>query len=54
MINLIGCASVRRATRTIFFVPARWHLDLRFFSRTLRRLIAVELKIGRFRAEYEG
>lgn len=31
-----------------------FYLDLLFFSRTLRRLIAVELKIGRFKAAYEG
>lgn len=31
-----------------------FHLDLLFFSRPLRRLVAVELKIGRFDARHEG
>lgn len=31
-----------------------FYLDLLFFSRPLRRLVAVELKIGRFDARYEG
>lgn len=31
-----------------------FHLDLLFFSRPLRRLIAVELKIGKFRPAFEG
>ena len=31
-----------------------FYLDLLFFSRPLRRLIAVELKIGKFKAAYEG
>lgn len=31
-----------------------FHLDLLFFSRPLRRLVAVELKIGKFKAAYEG
>ena len=30
------------------------YLDLLFFNRELRRLVAVELKIGRFRAEHKG
>jgi len=30
------------------------YLDLLFFARPLRRLIAVELKLGRFKAAYEG
>jgi predicted nuclease of restriction endonuclease-like (RecB) superfamily len=29
-------------------------LDLLFYSRPLRRLIAVELKIGKFRPSYKG
>ena len=29
-------------------------LDLLFFHRTLRRLVAIELKIGRFRPQYMG
>ncbi|MDR1512414.1 MAG: PDDEXK nuclease domain-containing protein [Propionibacteriaceae bacterium] len=31
-----------------------YHLDLLFYSRPLRRLVAVELKIGKFLPEYEG
>lgn len=31
-----------------------FHLDLLFYSRPLRRLIAVELKVGRFQAAFEG
>lgn len=31
-----------------------YHLDLLFVSRPLRRLVAVELKIGKFKAAYEG
>lgn len=31
-----------------------YHLDLLFYSRPLRRLIAVELKVGRFKAAHEG
>lgn len=31
-----------------------FHLDLLFYSRPLRRLIAVELKLGKFKAAYEG
>ena len=30
------------------------YLDLLFFHRKLRRLVAIDLKIGRFRAEYKG
>ena len=31
-----------------------FYLDLLFFSRPLRRLVAVDLKIGKFKAAYEG
>ena len=31
-----------------------FYLDLLFFSRPLRRLVAVELKIGKFDADYKG
>jgi predicted nuclease of restriction endonuclease-like (RecB) superfamily len=31
-----------------------YHLDLLFYSRTLKRLVAVELKQGKFKAEYNG
>ncbi|MDE6794995.1 MAG: DUF1016 domain-containing protein [Muribaculaceae bacterium] len=31
-----------------------FHLDLLFFHRKLHRLIAVDLKLGRFKAQYKG
>lgn len=31
-----------------------FHLDLLFFHRKLHRLIAIELKLGRFKAQYKG
>ena len=31
-----------------------YFLDLLFYNRALRRLIAVELKIGKFKAAYKG
>jgi hypothetical protein len=31
-----------------------YHLDLLFYHRQLHRLIAIDLKKGRFRAEYKG
>lgn len=31
-----------------------FHLDLLFFNRKLRRLVAVELKVGEFKAAYKG
>ncbi len=31
-----------------------FHLDLLFFHRKLKRLVAIELKIGKFRAAYKG
>lgn len=31
-----------------------FHLDLLFYSRPLQRLVAVELKLGKFKAAYEG
>jgi predicted nuclease of restriction endonuclease-like (RecB) superfamily len=30
------------------------HLDLLFFHRTLKRLVAIELKLGKFQAKYKG
>ncbi len=30
------------------------HLDLLFYHRKLKRLIAIELKIGKFKASYKG
>ncbi len=31
-----------------------FHLDLLFFNRKLKRLVAIELKTGKFKAEYKG
>jgi hypothetical protein len=31
-----------------------FHLDLLFFHRKIKRLVAVELKLGKFKAEYKG
>ncbi|MFT4296678.1 MAG: PDDEXK nuclease domain-containing protein [Micropruina sp.] len=48
-----GWAFIERQKR-ISFDGDDYHLDLLFFSRPLRRLIAVELKIGKFKPSYEG
>lgn len=48
-----GFAFVDRQKRMIID-DDDYHLDLLFFSRPLRRLVAVELKIGKFKAAYEG
>lgn len=48
-----GFAFVERQKRMIID-DDDYHLDLLVFSRPLRRLIAVELKIGKFKAAYEG
>jgi len=48
-----GFAFVERQKR-IIIDDDDYHLDLLFFSRPLRRLVAVELKIGKFKAAYEG
>ena len=31
-----------------------FHLDLIFYHRTLKRLVAIELKLGRFEAKHKG
>jgi len=31
-----------------------FHLDLLFFNRILKRLVAIDLKLGKFKAEYKG
>ena len=48
-----GFAFVERQKRMIVDGHDRY-LDLLFFSRDLNRLVAVELKIGRFKAEHKG
>ncbi len=48
-----GFAFVERQKRMIID-GADFHLDLLFYNRHLKRLVAVELKQGSFRAEYSG
>jgi predicted nuclease of restriction endonuclease-like (RecB) superfamily len=48
-----GFTFVERQKRMILDGHDRY-LDLLFYNRELRRLVAVELKIGRFRAEHKG
>jgi len=48
-----GFAFVERQKRMIVDGHDRY-LDLLFYNRDLKRLVAVELKIGRFRAEHNG
>jgi len=48
-----GWAFIERQKR-MTFDGDDYHLDLLFFSRPLRRLIAVELKVGKFKPAYKG
>ena len=48
-----GFAFVERQKRMIIDGHDRY-LDLLFYNRDLKRLVAIELKIGRFRAEHNG
>ncbi|MDR0432317.1 MAG: PDDEXK nuclease domain-containing protein [Bifidobacteriaceae bacterium] len=48
-----GFAFVERQKR-MSFDSDDFYLDLLFFSRPLRRLVAVELKLGKFKPAYEG
>jgi len=48
-----GFAFVERQKRMIIDAED-FHLDLLFFHRTLKRLVAVELKLGKFKAKYKG
>ncbi|NLA28502.1 MAG: DUF1016 domain-containing protein [Propionibacterium sp.] len=48
-----GWAFVERQKR-MTFDDDDYYLDLLFYSRPLRRLIAVELKVGKFRPSYKG
>jgi len=48
-----GFAFVERQKRMIID-DEDFHLDLLFFHRTLKRLVAVELKLGKFKAKYKG
>ena len=49
----VGFTFVERRKRMILDGHDRY-LDLLFFNRELKRLVAIELKIGRFRAEHKG
>ena len=43
-----------RVLRALFDLDDEdFHLDLLFYNRKLRRLVAVELKIGEFKAAYK-
>jgi len=48
-----GFAFVERQKRMIIDGDD-YHLDLLFYNRFLKRLVAVELKQGKFKAEYNG
>ena len=48
-----GFAFVERQKRMIIDGDD-YHLDLLFYNRSLKRLVAVELKQGKFKAEYNG
>jgi len=48
-----GFAFVERQKRMIID-GEDFHLDLLFFHRKLRRLIAIDLKLGKFKAAYKG
>ena len=48
-----GFAFVERQKRMIID-GEDFHLDLLFFHRKLRRLVAIDLKLGKFKAAYKG
>jgi predicted nuclease of restriction endonuclease-like (RecB) superfamily len=48
-----GFAFVERQKRMIID-DEDFHLDLLFFHRTFKRLVAIELKLGKFQAKYKG
>jgi hypothetical protein len=48
-----GFAFVERKKRMVID-GEDFHLDLLFFHRRLRRLVAIELKLGRFKAAHKG
>lgn len=48
-----GFAFVERQKR-ISIGGEDFHIDLLLYNRLLRRLVVVELKLGRFKAEYKG
>lgn len=48
-----GFAFVERQKRMIID-GEDFHLDLLFYHRNLKRLVAIELKLGKFEAEHKG
>jgi predicted nuclease of restriction endonuclease-like (RecB) superfamily len=48
-----GFAFVERQKRMIID-GEDFHLDLLFYHRNLKRLVAIELKLGKFKAEHKG
>ena len=50
----IDPAVIEEALMGIQIDDEDFHLDLLFYNRKLRRLVAVELKIGEFKAAYKG
>jgi hypothetical protein len=48
-----GFAFVERQKRMIID-GEDFHLDLLFYHRKLKRLVAIELKLGKFKADYQG
>ena len=48
-----GFAFIERQKRMIID-GADFHLDLLFYHRNLQRLVAVELKLGKFEAQHKG
>ena len=53
LLELGGLSFVARQKR-IPIDDEDFHLDLLFYNRKLRRLVAVELKVGDFKAAYKG
>lgn len=49
----VGFTFVERQKR-IIIDDEDFHIDLLFFHRKLKRLVAIELKLGNFKAEYKG
>lgn len=49
----VGFSFIERQKRMIID-GEDFHLDLLFYHRKLKRLIAIELKLGKFKAEYKG
>ena len=52
--NPLSKRFVRQGQRRVATKQKDWYLDLLFFHRGLRRLIAIELKLDRFEPEHKG